>query len=189
VRLRRPKGERRVTLFDRAEGVVCYEAAVFSDEGASRAFGDALGTTAGLTWYWGSELGPAGPVRSLTRLSSADRELFANDIAWRDVGEDPSFVVLGMDAGIDATGLPLQELLRLRDRFARHEEGPIRIVIAQPGDMREDYTFVPHHPVDPIADLLRRLAITTVRPKRTRYRWLHTMRLEEQTWDWLAVRT
>jgi hypothetical protein len=172
------------------EGVVCYEAPVFRDERASRAFGDALGTTAGLDWYWGSERWTAGQARvarPLTPLSSADRELFANDIEARDADvEGPSFVVLGMDAGVDPTGLPLQELLRLRERFALHEEGPIRIAIAQPGDMHEDYTFVPHHPVAPVAELLRRLAITTAHAKRTGYRWLHTMRLEEQTWDWLV---
>jgi hypothetical protein len=205
VRLLRPSSQegRRVTVFERDRGVICYEMRLFLGEPPDFRMPpevpEALFATRDLDWYWGSDRDGTvsestakfglPSVRTLTRLTRATSEVLRTDLDERNVeGNARGMLALGVEAGFDPSVLSSDELSRLRSQFAELEGGPLRIVINHLSDMMEDYTFVPQHPVGPVVDLLERLGITGATPlKRRRYKSLGVVRLERQTWDQLAA--
>ena len=193
---RRSDDERIVTLFEREDGVVCYETPLFRDESADwrprRELCDQLLSAGELAWYWASvrdkRVDPATNLvqpanRPLTRLTTANSDDLVKDAEepWVQ-GYERWICLLGVDDQFDLTALDSSDISRLFVDFAMRESEPIRIVVAQPGDMTPDYIFVPHQPVEAIADLLRRWSITgPVRTKRRPYKRLGVMQIEK--WD------
>jgi hypothetical protein len=135
-----------------------------------------------LACYWLSSWRSAsfGPDRPLTRLTADRRSALVSDALDRDPdGYLRGIYLLGCDADAEAITANPSALKSSLTAFATDEAGPIRFVISQVGDSKDEHVFVPHNPDGRVQDLLQRLGLDAAGVDRVLpYERLRTIRLE-----------
>jgi len=179
-----------VTLFERAQGPVCYEVPLLHRPSPYRAtLPDEL-LSSGLDWLWYTYahdvpvIKPFTPVlkRPLTTLTLENQREMLADMRERDLEGNGDYIALfGLTPGA-AQSIPGEDELQmaLRD-FSAFEREPVHLVITQIGDCYRSQLFVPHNPS---AATNRLLDIWEVRSGNTmktrRYKHLYLAQLEKQ---------
>ena len=144
-----------VTAYLRDKGVICYAMPVWEKGNAQQAHAFARSLLESqLDWYWESErrYSPSKDhaqwalpkTRPLTNLAKANSENLVKDCLEQDESDDGRYLAIIGCLGGESSVSTKERLQIAMRRFAIDEEGPIKIVISQPGDMAEDYIFVPH---------------------------------------------
>src|SRR5262249_6925700 len=177
------------TLYRRPHGVVCYAAPLFEPpvpgvaaerDRVEQVVADLLSTD--LACYWLSVWRSAsyGPNRPLTRLTADRRTGPVSDTLDRDPDDYGRCICLfGCDADAQAFTANPSALQSSLTAFATHEAGPIRFVISQVGDSKDEHVFVPHSPDGRVQDLMQRLGLDAAGvDKVLPYDRLRTVRLE-----------
>lgn len=173
-------------MYSRPKGAVAYEIHVTPNREAVIDLSTGL-LSSYLRCYWASARSRSlnadskfvnrAEQTSLTELTVSTKKVFVDDFLERDVdGYGRSAFVLGTDQG--QSFITMDGLKKALERFADHEEGPIRVVIIQVGDSPE-YVFVPHEPTESVARLLRNWGVDSPNKITKRpYERLHLVKLE-----------
>lgn len=174
-------------IFKRKKGVICYELQVFHNRPAPlpELLNELLNSQ--LDWLWKSIRTPGDDtfdnsflpdVRPWTWLAPDNASLLLDDIREKNAEcYGRGIMLLGID--------PLQReefhnatILRTAlDQFAKEQKGPIRIAIAQVGDRKYEYVFVPHEATDTVLQFLNLWRVKEDYQTRP-YGLLHAAKLE-----------
>jgi hypothetical protein len=174
-------------IFERKKGVICYELRVFHNRRAPLAelLRELLNSE--LDWLWKSMRAtgddtfdnPSLPdVRAWTWLVPGDAPLLLEDIGEENAESyGRGILLLGIDP-VQREGFQKAANVRTAlDQFAKEQGGPIRIAIAQVGDQKYEYVFVPHQVTDGVLRLVNLWNANEDYQTRP-YRQLHAAKLE-----------
>ena len=172
-----------MTAYLRDRGPICYEKQIFDiDKESLLEFTERL-LASGLTWHWESQ--PAhkeygGVKRAATMLTSNVVPDFIDDLLEEDAdGYGRAIALFGLDPDRESTVFDEAARQEMLAEFTQSEEGPIHAVIIRIEDIRDQYIYVRHRPIEPVGDLLASWEITSSTKMHTRhYEKLRGARLE-----------
>jgi hypothetical protein len=179
----------RVSIFKRDDGVICYVAPIFGDKRCVYELPSYL-LSLGVPCYWASERSGAVALdseaqdlpanRGFTLLIENNASSLVQDFLEHDIDGDGRFItIVAMDGSRSSQPLDYILLQPTLERFAAHEEGPIRMVMVKLNDTFNAHIFVPHKPIETVGMLLVDLGLTSSTNREIRsYKSLRLAKLE-----------
>ncbi len=154
------KNRGKPRAYFRDKGAICYRTPIFEPTPIIGV--PELLLSSGLSWMWESSPGLLDaeaatyymPERSMTMLTWETASSLIADLEERVDDYGRAVSIFGYDPDISDLLLdPARRHVALQE-FAALEQGPIRIILFQEPDSPSDYVFVPHSPVEHVAQLL-----------------------------------
>jgi hypothetical protein len=183
--------KKQLVAYLRNQGPICYEMQILNIEYRSSLeliTQQLLGS--GLLWYWRSSRSYESAdaykdlnlpeERPLTQLTPGSASSLVEDFSELDIDGQGRFIaIFGLDQNSVSRGLDTLGLQSALNNFLQREQGPIRVVVIRIGDMRPQYIFVPHYPIEAVGELLENWGITSTKVEKERpYKKLNEAKLE-----------